>query len=153
MISVVTIAREYGSGGAELGQLVAAKLGWEFLDRQLIDRVARVAGVDPRMAVNLDEHAHRWWRSLVAGVSYAAPCACRMPEQVGAIDENFLRDVTMRLIQRAADSGKCVIVGRGAQCFLQARTDVLNVLAYAPVQERIRRLRARHQTVRILSLS
>jgi cytidylate kinase len=143
LISVVTIAREYGSGGAELGQLVAAKLGWELLDRQLVDRVARVASVDPKIAASLDEHAHRWWQSAVAGMSYAAPCVVGAPEQPGAIDEDSLHDITMRLIQRAADSGKCVIVGRGAQCFLEGRTDVLDVLAYAPVDERIRRLRAR----------
>ncbi len=143
MIRVATIAREYGSGGAELGQIVAAKLGWELLDRQLIDRVARVAGVDPEVAANLDERAHRWWEWIVTGFSYAAPYAYNAPGQAGVIDENFLQDITMRLIQRAADSGKCVIVGRGAQCFLQGRTDVLNVFVYAPIDERIRRLRER----------
>lgn len=143
MISVVTIAREYGSGGAELGQIVAAKFGWELLDRQLIDRVARVAGVDPKVAINLDERANRWWEWIVTGLSYAAPYAYSTPGHAGVIDENFLQDITMRLIQRAADSGKCVIVGRGAQCFLEGRTDVLNVFVYAPIDERIRRLRVR----------
>ncbi len=143
MISVVTIAREYGSGGAELGRLVASKLGWELLDRQLVDRVARVAGVDPKIAARLDEHAHRWWQWVVAGMSYAAPCAYGSPERCGVFDEDSLHDITMRLLQRAADSGKCVIIGRGAQCFLQGRTDVLNVLAYAPMEQRVWRLRAR----------
>ncbi|MBZ5664143.1 MAG: cytidylate kinase-like family protein [Acidobacteriia bacterium] len=143
MITVVTIAREYGSGGAELGQMLAAKLGWELLDRQLVDRVARVVGVDPKVAASLDEHAHRWWQWAIAGMSYAAPCAYGSPEKDGVFEGDALHDITMRLIQRAADSGKCVIVGRGAQCFLQGRTDVLNVLAYAPIHERIRRLRAR----------
>jgi CMP/dCMP kinase len=141
VISVVTIAREYGSGGAELGRLVAVKLGWELLDRQFIDRVARIAGVDPKTADGLDERAHRWWQWVLAG--YAAPFAYGTPEQRGVIYEDFLHDVTMRVIQTAADSGKCVIVGRGAQCFLQGRTDVLNVLAYAALGERVRRLRAR----------
>ncbi len=142
MISVVTIAREYGSGGAKLGRLVAVKLGWELLDRQLIDRVARIAGVDAKTAVRLDEHAHRWWQWALAG--YAAPFAYGTTEQRGVIYEDFLHNVTMRLIQTAADSGKCVIVGRGAQCLLQGRPDVLNVLAYARLDERIRRLRTRH---------
>ncbi len=143
MIRVVTIAREYGSGGAELGRLVAGKLGWELLDRQLVDRVARIAGLDPKLAASLDEQAHRWWQWVLAGMSYGALYSYSAPDCSGVIDESFVHGVTMRLIQRAAESGKCVIVGRGAQCFLQGRTDVFNVLAYAPADERIRRLRAR----------
>ncbi len=144
MIQVVTIAREYGSGGAELGRLVAAKLGWEFLDRQLVDRVARIAGLDPKTAARLDEQAHRWWQWVLAGMSHGALYTYSAPDCLGVIDEGSVHGVTMRLIQRAADSGKCVIVGRGAQVFLQGRTDVFNVLAYAPIEQRIRRLRARH---------
>ena len=55
-----------------------------------------------------------------------------------------MRAVTMGLIRGAADSGRCAIVGRGAQLFLQGRKEALNVLAYAPIEERVRRLRVRH---------
>ncbi|MGB8012416.1 MAG: cytidylate kinase-like family protein [Terriglobales bacterium] len=144
MIQVITIAREYGSGGAELGRLVARKLGWELLDRQLADRVARIAGLDPKLAGSLDEQAHRWWQWIFTGMSYGAFYKYSAPGCPDVVDENFVHGITMRLIQRAADSGKCVIVGRGAQVFLHGRTDVFNVLAYAPLEQRIRRLRARH---------
>jgi hypothetical protein len=142
LINVVTIAREYGSGGAELGRLVAVRLGWELLDRQLVDRVAGIAGLDPETAANLDEHAHRWWQRALVGMSYAAPFVA--PDASGEFDEDSMRAVTIGLIRKAADSGGCVIVGRGAQLFLQGRTDVFNVLAYAPIEERVRRIRARH---------
>jgi cytidylate kinase len=145
LIEVVTIAREYGSGGAELGRLVASKLGWEFLDRQLVDRVARIAGLDPKTAARLGEKAHRWWQWVLAGMSHGALYSYSVPDGLGVIDEGFVHGITMRLIQGAADSGKCVIIGRGAQVFLHGRTDVFNVLAYAPIEERIRRLRARHE--------
>ena len=144
MISVVTIAREYGSGGTELGRLVALKLGWELLDRQLVDRVANIAGLDPEAAARLDEQASRWWRWVVAaGASIASPYPFALSMWSGEIDEDSVHALTTQLIQAAADSGGCVIVGRGAQCFLQGRPDVFNVLAYAPLEERIRRLRAR----------
>lgn len=144
MISVVTIAREYGSGGAELGRLVALKLGWELLDRQLVDRVANIAGLDPEAAARLDEQASRWWRWVVAaGASIASPYPFALSMWSGETDEDSVHALTTQLIQAAADSGGCVIVGRGAQCFLQGRPDVFNVLAYAPLEERIRRLRAR----------
>jgi hypothetical protein len=56
LINVVTIAREYGSGSAELGRLVASKLGWELLDRQLVERVAGIAGLDSETAASLVPH-------------------------------------------------------------------------------------------------
>lgn len=143
MIGVVTIAREYGSGGAELGHLVSVKTRWELLDRQLVDRVAHVSGVDPKLAASLEEHTHHWWQWAIAGMSHGSPHGYSTPAQACEMDEDFVHDITMRVIQRVADAGNCVIVGRGAQCLLHARTDVLNVLAYAPVEERLRRLRTR----------
>jgi cytidylate kinase len=116
---------------------------WELLDRQLVDRVARVAGVDQKLAASLDEHARHWWQWAIAGMSYVSPYGYSTPAQAHEMDEDFVHDITMRLIQRAAESGNCVIVGRGAQCFLHGRRDVLNVLAYAPIRDRLRRLRAR----------
>jgi len=78
-------------------------------------------------------------------MSHGALYSYSVPDGLGVIDEGFVHGITMRLIQGAADSGKCVIIGRGAQVFLHGRTDVFNVLAYAPIEERIRRLRARHE--------
>ncbi len=142
MFNVVTIAREYGSGGAELGRLVAGKLGWELLDRHLVDRVARIAGLDPETAARLDEHAHSWWQRAIEEMSYAAPY--HDSDGSAEFDEDSMRAVTIELIRRAADSKGCVIVGRGAQLFLQGRTNVFHVLAYAPIEERVRRLQVRH---------
>jgi cytidylate kinase len=141
LIRVVTIAHEYGSGGAELGQRVARKMGWELLDGRLVDRVAHAAGVDQKVAAALDEQIPRWWQWAITG--YAASVEYGL-EKGEVIHEDFLHEVTMAVMQRAADSGNCVIVGRGAQCFLQDRSDIFNVLAYAPIQTRIRRLRLRH---------
>ncbi len=114
MIGVVTIAREYGSGGAELGRLVSVKMGWKLLDRQLVDRVAHVSGVDPKPAASLDEHTHHWWQWAIAGMSHASPYGYSTPAPACEMDEDFVHDITMRLIQRAAYAGNCVIVGRGA---------------------------------------
>jgi cytidylate kinase len=145
LIRVVTIAREYGSGGAELARLVAVKLGWELLDGRLVDRITQIAEVDPETAATLDEHPEPWWRPAIAGMGYASLYlySAPVPRQ---IEEDFVHDITTRLIQRAAQCGSCVIVGRGAQCFLRGRRDVLSVFVHAPVEERIRRLRARQPT-------
>ena len=143
MFRTITIAREYGSGGAEVGRGVAEKLGWELIDRSLIERVAAVGGVSPKTAAEFDEHAANWWKKLLSGYSHGGPELYVSTAGCGIIDEDSVHELTRSIIQQAAEAGHCVIVGRGAQCCLRRRSDVLNVLVYAPPQERIRRLQRR----------
>jgi len=64
MIRVITITHQCGSGGTRLASLVARKFGWELLDHHLVDRIARIAGLDVATAAQLDAQAARWWRVL-----------------------------------------------------------------------------------------
>jgi len=57
MFNVLTIAREYGSGGSDIGRKVAELLGWECVDKQIIEQVAAMGKVDPAWAAQADEHA------------------------------------------------------------------------------------------------
>jgi Cytidylate kinase-like family len=61
LIRVVTIAREYGSGGGELAHIVAAKMSWDLLDSKLLEQVAYAAGIKRTRAARLDEHTYHWW--------------------------------------------------------------------------------------------
>jgi cytidylate kinase len=85
-------------------------------------------------------------------MSYASQYGYNTPAQASERDEDLVHKVTMAVIQRAANSGACVIVGRGSQCLLQGRTDVLNVLAYASIKDRLWRLRQRQPRCRDLEL-
>jgi cytidylate kinase len=141
MIRSVTIGGEYGSGRAEIGRQLAEKLGWRLLDRALIERIASQAHVDPSVALQFDERIdpllHRMhkalWRGGYEGVATSAPNHI--------FDADVMAELTQRVIQSAAKEGKCVLVGRGGQCVLQDRADVLHVFVYAPLEERIERVR------------
>jgi cytidylate kinase len=144
MIRVITITHQCGSGGTQLASLVARKFGWEVLDDQLVDRIARIADLDVASAARFDEQAARWWRGLRhAGINPAACCPYVSPRWFDEVDEDSVYALGTQLIRAAVDSGECVAVGRGAQCLLQGRADVFNVLAYAPIEERVRALQAR----------
>ncbi len=65
MFNAVTIAREYGSGGAEIGRRLAERLGWELVDRQIIERVAAMGKVDRNWAEEADEHCSAWWERVL----------------------------------------------------------------------------------------
>jgi cytidylate kinase len=145
LINVITITKQVGSGGSKLARRIAHKLRWELVDDQLVDRIARIADLDGQTATQLDEQAVRWWHHLLeAGSSIAASSPHVTPRWLGDIDAESVHDLAVELIRTAADSGGCVIVGRGAQCVLQDRGDVLHVLAHAPIEERVRALRIRY---------
>jgi hypothetical protein len=92
MFRVVTIAREYGSGGAAIGRRVAQSLGWRLLDNDLIEAVARWANVDVRTARRYDECVDSWWHRLNrAGLWSAAIMAGASPADVQFFDADTLQ--------------------------------------------------------------
>jgi len=144
MIRVITITHQCGSGGTRLASLLARKFGWELLDHHLVDRIARIADLDVATAAQLDAQAARWCRVLRhAGVNPADCCPYVSPRWLDPIDEDCVHALATQLIQAAAHSGECVIVGHGAQCLLQGRADVFHVLAYAPLEQRVQSIQAR----------
>jgi cytidylate kinase len=145
MFRVITITHQSGSDGTQLASLIARKLGWELLDYHLVDRIARIADLEFATAVQFDEQAARWWRRLRrAGINPAACCPYVSPRWLDEIDEDSVHDLAAQLIRAAADSGECVLVGRGAQCLLHGRSDAFNVLVYAPLEKQVQTLQAGH---------
>ncbi len=144
MIRVITMTHQCGSGGTQLAFSMARKFGWELLDHDLVDRIARIAGLDLVTAAEFDAQAARWWRRLRrAGINPAACCPYVSPRWLDEVDEDSVHALATQLIQAAADSGECVVVGRGAQCLLRDRPDVFHVFVYAPLEKRVQALRAR----------
>ena len=72
MFRVITVAREFGSGGSIIARKVAEKLRWNLLDRSLITAVARAAQVDAGTAEQYDEHVESWWHRFNQGGIWSA---------------------------------------------------------------------------------
>ena len=138
------MASEYGSGGGIIARAVAEKLQWNLLDRALVNAAARIAEVDAETAERCDEHVDPWWhRFNRGGVWSAAIMAGIAPDNARVFDAETMAALAREVILKDAATGDCVIVGRGAQCVLQDRDDVLHVFIYAPWPERVRRVRPR----------
>jgi cytidylate kinase len=137
---VVTVSREYGSGGAAIATRLAARLGFELLDRALIERIATSARVDPRTAERLDERAERWADRLGRALWYGGIDAVAAVDREGVVDAGRMAALARRVIEQAAEAGRCVIVGRGAQCVLRGRSDTFHVFVYASTSDRAARL-------------
>ncbi len=140
----LTVSREFGSGGGRIANTVAGWLGWKLMDNEIITAIAHAARVDSRVVRHYDEHVDSWLRQLneeaIRGVAMAAG---RPLEETDIFDAREMNELTHRIILEAYTGGSCVIVGRGAQCILAHRPDVFHVFVYAPLRERILRLRKR----------
>lgn len=143
MINIITIEREYGCGGGEIAQLLATRLNWKLWDQQLTEEIARLANC-PKTVVEAHEERndplyYRLFKSFMRGSfegSLNAP-------KLNLVDTETIVKVARRVVEHAAEKGKCVIVGRGSQQFLKTRPDTLRVFLYAPRADKVRRLLAR----------
>jgi cytidylate kinase len=144
MFNVLTIAREYGSGGSDIGRKVAELLGWECMDKQIIERIAAMGKVDHAWAARADEHAIAWWERVMKSFRQGGPESYTGEGAELAVDRDTVQIFTASIIQEAAKVGNCVIIGRGAQCVLRRHPHVLRMLVYAPLNEKIARMKLRH---------
>src|ERR1700751_1459738 len=143
MIKIVTIEREYGSGGGEIAQMLSAQLGWKLWDQLLTEEIARLANC-PKVVVEFREKltdplSYRLFKSFLRG-SYEGSLNAH---KLNLVDSEAILKLTERVVQHAAKDGKAVIVGRGSQKFLRERQDTLRVYLYAPREDKVRRLMAR----------
>jgi hypothetical protein len=144
MYRVLTVAREYGSGGARIAGLAAARLGWQLLDNALIDDIARAARVDPALARRFDERVDTWMHRLSRhGLWFGAFEGAATPATTEIFDAETMAQLTRALIEHAYETGNCVVVGRGAQCILQACPEVFHVFVYAPWEDKVARVNRR----------
>jgi cytidylate kinase len=143
MIKIITIEREYGSGGGEIAQRLAKQLGWKLWDQLLTEEIARLADC-PKSVVECREEKtdplyYRLFKSFLRG-SYEGSLNAH---KLKLVDSECILKFTEQVVQHAAKAGNAVIVGRGSQQFLKNRQDTLRVFLYAPREDKVRRLLAR----------
>ncbi len=146
-MTVITLSRQYGSGGGAIGRALAQRLGAEYLDRELVAQVAARSGIPEAEAAGYDERLPGLWRRLAAALTSATPeeATVALPVEVSgeaAIEERLFA-ITRSVIEEAAASGNAVIAGRGGGFILAGRPGVLRVQLHASLDARVSYLRAR----------
>ena len=143
MIRIVTVEREYGCGGGEIAQRLAQHLGWKLWDQLLTEEIARLADCPKSVVEGREERTdplyYRLFKSFLRG-SYEGSINAH---KLKLVDSECILEFTEKVVQQAASTGNCVIVGRGSQHFLRNRQDVLRVFLYAPREDKVRRLLSR----------
>jgi len=147
-VSVVTITRQYGAGGSEVARRVAASLGWTLVDNEFVEQVAARAGLPAATVAAHEERAPSLQERLIRALAAASP-ETFVP--AAADDEKSTEEtlvaVTERVIAEAAQHGRVVLVGRGAQAVLSQATpgEAINVYVTAPRAARIATVAGRLQ--------
>jgi cytidylate kinase len=142
MIRIITIEREYGSGGADIAQKVAQRLNWKLWDQLLTNEIARLMECDCSVVQKHEEKKDPMYYRLLKGFMHGSYEGSVHAPNPNFADTDCIRQVCERVVTSAAQAGQCVIVGRGSAYYLQTRPDAFHVFIYAPLQEKIRRLRA-----------
>src|SRR5438874_7093049 len=145
---IVTLSRQYASGGGEIAQLVAEQLQADILDRELIQEVAERLGLPEDVVSEHDERGETVIARLVNAlrVSYpdvsAPPDLLEAPGDVPELSNRAYVQVIEQVIREAARTGNSVIVGRGSQFVLRNHPTALHVHVFAPFDLRVQTVSA-----------
>lgn len=146
---VVTISREFGSGGAEIGRIIAHESNLTYIDSEIIDEVARRLGVDVTKAARQDEQTSGNIRHIAAAIQACHPFSIHygalLQQNLSPLEssETAYLHLTQTVIRELATVGNVVIVGRGSQFLLHNAPRTLHIYIFAPLPDRVTNVMAR----------
>lgn len=129
-IKIITIGREFGSGGRTIGKMLAEKLGIPCYDSEIIEKVAEKSGFNRDYVEKKTENARNTPLSGIFRSNYYYKSS----------NEDIIWTIQSRVINEIAENEACVIVGRCADYILRDRDDVLNVFISADMESRKKRI-------------
>ena len=134
---IITIGREYGSGGHEIGEKVAARLGVSCYDKKLIQLAAERSGLSDEFIERHEQRSNNaFLASLAASASYSS--GFFSPQHLPLSESIFIAEA--QVIREIADRESAVIVGRCADYVLADRENTINLFIFAPEADRVARI-------------
>ena len=139
MKTIITIGRQFGSGGKEIGIRVAKELGIPFYDEELLHEVAKQSGLCEKVFESFDERP----KSLLYSIAVDSFMFGLPGTTAGDSLEQQVYLATFDTIRRLADEGPCVMIGRCADYALADHPELLSLFIYAPMDVRVQRVAKR----------
>jgi len=137
--NTIAISRQRGSGGSYVGRAVAERLGFRYIDREMLRHAAEyLRSHDPDEQVNPDRSS--WWWRFGEALALGGPDCRYVPPPSDAVYEGELFEIQKRVMRELVEGHVAVIVGRGAAQVLRGRAGVLSVFLHAPESWRIARV-------------
>jgi len=136
----VTISRQIGAGGAYVGQGLARRLGFRYVDREILQRAAVLLGREEGDLEPLEERAASMWDRMASILSIGAPEAPFVPPPLPTFGEDELFEVESQVMREIASREDAVFLGRGASWVLRDHPGVLSVFLHATEERRAQRI-------------
>jgi CMP/dCMP kinase len=155
---VITLARQLGSGGSFIAKLVAQRLGYAYIDRQILKLAAKELGVEEAILQERRERVQGFMEKLLNVFTLGAPDGTYTPPPLWISDAELI-EIERRLISELATQGPSVVLGHGAFHLLRGRARLLNVFVHAPIPFRAQRVmtiyhaQSRQEAVRMIEQS
>ncbi len=130
---IITISRQFGSGGRTIGRMAAEKLGIPCYDHELIDKITEESGLLKTFVESNAEDVQGGWFAMMTGRDFYGH---------SLQDDLYLAEA--RVIRELAEKESCVIIGRGADCILADHDNVLKVFIHASIEKRTERARTQY---------
>jgi cytidylate kinase len=131
MKQILLIDREFGSGGATIAAMLAARLKWKLFDEELTREIARVANIPEELCRKREGRKDPFLHQLI-NMIWRGSFDRNLPSPDTAIlDTDRLVCIVEKIVKKAAEEGPCIIVGRGGPHFLRDRKDTVSVFLYA----------------------
>lgn len=136
---IITISRETGSGGHTVGKMLAERLGYDFYDKEIITEIAKEMNVDEKLiSDNGESMSDATYMDMVSGfVPFSRKERVPFEE---------IKEAQDKLLNKIAERGNCIIVGRGADCIFAKRKDAFHVFIHADMDHRVARVQ-RHDGI------
>lgn len=128
---IITISREFGSGGRFIGEELAKKLGLAYYDKNIINEIAEKSGLSPEY---IQESAELSPKKGLFAYAFAGR------DITGKSVEDMVYEAQRKVILEIAENDSCVIIGRNADYILKDRTDVINIFIHADMPEKVKRI-------------
>ena len=128
---IITISREFGSGGRFIGEEVAKKLGVAYYDKDIIGQIAEQSGLSPEY---IQENAELSPKKGLFAYAFSGR------DITGKSVEDMVYEAQRKVIREIAEKESCVIIGRNADFILRDRDDVLNVFIHGNMAEKVQRI-------------
>ncbi len=128
---IITISREFGSGGRFIGEEVAKKLGVAYYDKDIIGQIAEQSGLSPEY---IQENAELSPKKGLFAYAFSGR------DITGKSVEDMVYEAQRKVIREIAEKESCIIIGRNADFILRDRDDVLNVFIHGNMAEKVQRI-------------
>ena len=139
-IRVITVDREFGSGGAAIAKKLAEHLEWKLWDESLTEELARRLDCSKFLVAKREERPDPLYYRLLKSYTRGSFEGHHNPPRMRMVDSECIMATSEGLVKEIADGGNCVIVGRGSAYFLYGRPGIFHIFVYASFREKVRRL-------------